>query len=181
MKAIRIFAAVAAASLLAVSCSLFNKSTATTDSTASTETTATTTTTDAATAQSNGQSAGTALKSLYASYVANGKKLDLSNATNLLTAAALMSSIQDLKSTDATYKKSFAKGLVLGSTGLVEQDAASAVTTTLGDLATTVAGSEEAQEATTTAQSAANKTASVLSNASTISTALGSIFGSLGK
>lgn len=187
MKATRFFAVLATASVLAVSCSMFNKSTASSTDGSATETAAAKSTVNSA-AQTAGQTTGESLKALYNAYMANNKKLDLTSGTNLLTTAALLTSIGDLKGSDSLYKKSFAKGLVLGSTGLVQQQVSNDVTNSLTTLATTVAnaaaGSQAAQTAQTAANTAANTAntaAGVLSNASAITTALSGIFGSLGS
>ena len=62
----------------------------------------TATTTSAAYTQ--GQTAGSALKSLYAQYKLDGKKLNMDNATNILSVASLAGSVKELKSTDLSYK-----------------------------------------------------------------------------
>ena len=80
-----------------------------------------TSTTNASAAYTQGQTAGTALKALYAQYKLDGKKLNMDNATNILNAAALAGSVKDLKSSDLTYKKDFAKGLIFGSNNLVTE------------------------------------------------------------
>ncbi len=80
-----------------------------------------------------GVTAGKALNSLYAQYQEDGK-FDVSNSSNLLNLASLSTSITGLKSGDSTYKKNFAKGLVLGSAGLVSSSDASSITETLTSL-----------------------------------------------
>jgi hypothetical protein len=82
------------------------------------------------TASNAGSTAGAALNSLYATYRQNGK-IDLTNLTTLISVAQLVNSCQSLKSSDATYKKSFGTGLVLGSMGLVTQSNSNTVTSAL--------------------------------------------------
>ncbi len=82
------------------------------------------------TASNAGSTAGAALNSLYSTYRQNGK-LDLTNLTTLISVAQLVNSCQSLKSSDATYKKAFGTGLILGSTGLVTQTNSNTVTSAL--------------------------------------------------
>jgi hypothetical protein len=96
-------------------------------------TSATTTTVSAAYTQ--GQTAGTALKALYAQYKLDGKKLNMENANNLLNAASLASSVKGLRSSDLTYKKDYAKGLIFGSNSLVTDSNSSSVLSGLTSLA----------------------------------------------
>ena len=98
-----------------------------------TSTNATTTTVSAAYAQ--GQTAGTALKALYAQYKLDGNKLNMDNATNLLNAASLAGSVKELKSSDLTYKKDYAKGLIFGSDNLVTETNSTDVVSGLTSLA----------------------------------------------
>ena len=106
-----------------------------------TTTTTTTAPAETATAQAvsaaatTGQTAGTALKALYSQYKADGKKLDMSNVTNLLNLASLAGAVQELKSSDAAYKKDYAKGLILGSTNLVTDATSSSVVSKLTSFA----------------------------------------------
>ena len=86
-------------------------------------------------AYSQGQTAGTALKALYAQYKLDGKKLNMNNATNLLNAASLAGSVKELKASDLTYKKDYAKGLILGSMNLVTESNSSNVLSGLTSLA----------------------------------------------
>lgn len=73
------------------------------------------------TAYTSGQATGTALKSLYTQYKADGKKLDMKNAKNMLSLASLATSISGLKDTtkDSSFYKEFATGMVAGSSNLV--------------------------------------------------------------
>ena len=98
-----------------------------------TSTTATTTAVSAAYTQ--GQTAGAALKALYAQYKLDGNKLNMDNATNLLNAASLAGSVKELKSSDLTYKKDYAKGLIFGSDNLVTETNSSDVVSGLTSLA----------------------------------------------
>lgn len=180
MKAIRIIATAAAVAVLASSCSMFSKSAKTpADGTSTTSETAAAV--DNTAAKSAGQSAGQALRTLFTAYTSNNNKLDLSNATNLLTIAALSSSISDLKGADKTYKKGFASGLILGSTNLVTAQTSNTVVDQLSTIATNVANSDAAQKVGTTATNAATTAASVASSASTIADSVSSILGLFGK
>ena len=136
MKKLGFFAVSAALVMLVASCSLFKKSTAseTADSAAAT----TTVNTASSAANEAGSAAGTALKALYSSYKSAGK-LDLSNATNLLNVASLSSAISGLKGSDKDYKLSFAKGLVLGSSNLVNNTNSETVVDKLTGLAESAA------------------------------------------
>ena len=95
----------------------------------------TTTTETISAAYTQGKTAGTALKALYAQYKLDGKKLNMNNATNLLNAASLAGSIKELKASDLTYKKDYAKGLILGSMNLVTESNSSNVLSGLTSLA----------------------------------------------
>ena len=85
------------------------------------------------TAYSQGQTAGVALKSLYAQYKTDGKKLDMGNLSNILSVASLAGSVGELKTADASYKKEYAKGLVLGSLNLVTEPQSTSVISGLTD------------------------------------------------
>ena len=87
------------------------------------------------TAYSQGQTAGVALKSLYAQYKTDGKKLDMGNLSNILNVASLAGSVGELKTADASYKKEYAKGLVLGSLNLVTEPQSTSVISGLTSLA----------------------------------------------
>ena len=92
-------------------------------------------TSTAPTALTQGQNAGIALKSLYAQYKADGKTLDMGNLSNILSVASLAGSVKELKGADATYKKDYAKGLVLGSLNLVTEPQSTSVLSGLTSLA----------------------------------------------
>lgn len=97
--------------------------------------TATSTTTETASAAyTQGQTAGKALKALYAQYRLDGNKLNMDNATNLLNAASLAGSVKELKSSDLAYKTDYAKGLVFGSKNLVTDSNSSSVISGLTSL-----------------------------------------------
>ena len=99
-----------------------------------TSSTTTTETTTLSAAYTDGQTAGAALKALYAQYKLDGKKLNMENATNLLNAASLASSVKNLKSSDMTYKKDYAKGIIFGSKNLVTESNSSSVVSGLTSL-----------------------------------------------
>lgn len=187
MKAIRLIAAIAAAALLAASCGVLGTSTTSNGTAATTQPTSA--------AYNNGQSSGTALLNLYSQYKADGNKLQLSNASNLLNIAALAANIEGLKQTDSTttkkaYIKDFAKGLILGSTNLVNQQNSTSVVEQLTTLAgidlsaltgKATAATETASTAVNTAAqsttSAINSAAAALNSANEAATALKGIFG----
>lgn len=86
-------------------------------------------------AYTQGQTAGTALKSLYSQYQADGKKIDMKNLNNILSVASLAGSVQELKTADLSYKKEYAKGLILGSMNLVTEPKSTSVISGLTSLA----------------------------------------------
>ena len=169
MKKLGFFAVSAALVMLVASCSLFKKSTAseTADSAAAT----TTVNTASSAANEAGSAAGTALKALYSSYKSAGK-LDLSNAARLLNVASLSSAISGLKGSDKDYKLSFAKGLVLGSSNLVNNTNSETVVDKLTGLAESAASQAISSASNSTA---AEKIGAVAENASTIGSAVSSI------
>ena len=133
-------------------------------------TTTTTTTEETSAAYTQGQTAGTALKALYAQYKLDGKKLNMDNATNLLNAASLASSVKELKSSDLTYKKDYAKGLIFGSKNLVTESNSNDVVSGLTSLAnldlTSLTENTALQEAASQAlqEKASEAVSSLLSN-----------------
>ncbi|MGN0189737.1 MAG: hypothetical protein ACI395_09505 [Candidatus Cryptobacteroides sp.] len=88
-------------------------------------------------AYTSGQTTGTALKSLYTQYQADGKKLDLKNTKNLLSLATLATNISGLKGTtkDSAFYKDFATGIIAGSTNLVTSSTSDSVMSGLTALA----------------------------------------------
>lgn len=87
----------------------------------------------------NGKAAGSALKSLYTQYKADGK-LDMSNLNNIMNAATLATNVKGLKgqSDKTTFYKDFAAGLILGSNNLVSQTNSTAVMSGLTNLVNNV-------------------------------------------
>mgnify|MGYP006969215323 CR=1 FL=1 len=83
----------------------------------------------------NGKAAGSALKSLYTQYKADGKNLNMTNMQNMLNLASLATNVQGLKTADAAYKKDFVKGLILGSTNLVTNNNSTSVLSSLTNFA----------------------------------------------
>ena len=126
--------------------------------------TSSTTTTESA-GTTNGKAAGSALKSLYTQYKADGK-LDMSNLNNIMNAATLATNVKGLKGqTDkTTFYKDFASGLILGSENIVTSATSSNVMSGLSNLANNVDLSSLTEAATTAATNAAT---SALSNAAT--------------
>lgn len=165
MKAIKFIAVIATAAMLASSCSLLSKGGS---SAPAANTAASTATVAGTTAQQAGSAAGSALRTLFTAYSQNGNKLDMSNPTNLLNIASLTSSIAGLKTADKDYKKSFAQGLVLGSSNLVTQNTSNNVLDQLTKIAGTVANSNQAQQAATTASSVAKDAGAIASSVSNI-------------
>ena len=100
--------------------------------------TSSTTTTESA-GTTNGKAAGSALKSLYTQYKADGK-LDMSNLNNIMNAATLATNVKGLKgqSDKTTFYKDFAAGLILGSNNLVSQTNSTAVMSGLTSLVNNV-------------------------------------------
>ena len=92
----------------------------------------------------------------------------MSNPTNLLNIASLTSSIAGLKAADKDYKKSFATGLVLGSSNLVTNNTSNTVMDQLSKIAGTVANSSQAQQAANTASSVAKDAGAIASSVSNI-------------
>lgn len=80
-----------------------------------------------ATAKTAGASCGTALTNLYKSYKAAGKKINMSDATVIANAVALSTSIASLKENgkNADYRKSYIAGMLVGSSGMLNQTSAS--------------------------------------------------------
>lgn len=134
--------------------------------TQSTNTTATTTSQVAATnAVSSGQTAGLALDQLYNSYKATGK-LDMTNLQNLIYMAQLVNSCQQLKTnkSDKSYLTSFAKGLVVGSLNVTENNSYN-VTNQLASVMSGT-GTETLSTALTSALSQATQTATTKATSS---------------
>ena len=137
------------------------------------QTKSSTTKTTVSAAFTQGQNAGTALKALYDRYKLDGKKLNMGNATNILNAAALASSVKNLKSSDRAYKTDYAKGLISGSKNLVKESNSSSVISGLTSF------SELDLTSLTKNTSKSNKVAKQVSgtieNASSIASSLSSI------
>ena len=131
--------------------------------------TSSTTTTESA-GTTNGKAAGSALKSLYAQYKADGK-LDMSNLNNIMNAATLATNVKGLKGqTDkTTFYKDFASGLILGSENLVTSATSSNVMSGLSNLANNVDLSSLTEAATTAATNAATSAATKVVDSETTS------------
>ena len=131
--------------------------------------TSSTTTTESA-GTTNGKAAGSALKSLYTQYKADGK-LDMSNLNNIMNAATLATNVKGLKGqTDkTTFYKDFASGLILGSENLVSQTNSTAVMSGLTnlvnnvDLSVLTEKAADAQQQTAALQSKGTEAAQSLS------------------
>lgn len=163
MKKLLVFVA---ASLLFASCGMLSSTPSQSTTTTAPATTSSTTATSAAT---QGQTAGNAIKSIYAQYKADGK-FDISNMNNIANTALLIGSCQGLKSNakDSNYWKSFTTGLVLGSDKLVKEDIADAVTQELQTLVTEKVGEEKIDNAKTQASSAISNISAAASSISAI-------------
>lgn len=125
----------------------------------------------AVSASANGQSAGAALKSLYAQYKADGNKLNMSNLNNIMNMATLAANIQTLKgqSDKSAFYRDFATGLVAGSGQLVTDKISNSVMNGLTNLVNKVDLSK-VQDAAATAQqkgTAAVENATVIANSVT--------------
>ena len=127
----------------------------------------TTTTQTTTTATSNGQAAGVALKALYGQYKTDGK-LDMGNLTNLMNLTTLATNVQGLKgqSNKSAFYMDFAKGLVLGSNNLVNENNSASVMSGLSNLVNNVDLSGLTATAEEKAQSAASALTEKLSGAS---------------
>lgn len=112
---------------------------------------------------SAGQSCGTALKNLFVQYQADGK-LDLQNASNLLNIASLASSVTSIKNAEknSSYYKSFAQGVITGSTQTVTRSNVDEVISTVSGLDLSALSSKTAQ-ASSTASSIASTASSLTS------------------
>jgi len=90
-------------------------------------------------ASSSGSTTGSALTSLLAQYLKDGK-LDTSNLSNLINLATIASSIQGLKgqSSGSSILTDFASGLVTGSNNQISQTNSGTITNILANLASTV-------------------------------------------
>ena len=131
--------------------------------------TSSTTTTESA-GTTNGKAAGSALKSLYTQYKADGK-LDMSNLNNIMNAATLATNVKGLKGqTDkTTFYKDFAAGLIVGSNNLITQSNSTAVMSGLTslvnnvDLSALTEKTADAQQQTAALQSEGTEAAQSLS------------------
>ena len=128
----------------------------------------TTTTTQNTAANTNGQAAGAALKSLYSQYKADGK-LDMANLNNLINLATLATNVQGLKgqTNKSAFYKDFAAGLILGSNNLVTNNNSTSVMNGLTNLVNNVDLSGLTAKAETSAASIADKLASASGKANT--------------
>jgi hypothetical protein len=131
---------------------------------------ATSSTTTESAGTTNGKAAGSALKSLYTQYKADGK-LDMSNLNNIMNAATLATNVKGLKGqTDkTTFYKDFASGLILGSENLVTSATSSNVMSGLSNLANNVDLSSLTEAATTAATNAATSAAAKVVDSETTS------------
>lgn len=131
---------------------------------------ATSSTTTESAGTTNGKAAGSALKSLYIQYKADGK-LDMSNLNNIMNAATLATNVKGLKGqTDkTTFYKDFASGLILGSENLVTSATSSNVMSGLSNLANNVDLSSLTEAATTAATNAATSAAAKVVDSETTS------------
>lgn len=82
-----------------------------------------------------GESCGKAIKALYTQYKEDGK-LDFSNASNLINAAALANSVSKIKGQDkdTDFYKEFAAGVVSGSMQMVSDSNVNDVISALSDI-----------------------------------------------
>ena len=85
-------------------------------------------------ATANGTACGQALIGLYNNYKAT-KKLDLTNATNITNAMAIVTASVQLKQNakDSNYRKAFTSGLVLGGAGIITSNNASSITSRIAN------------------------------------------------
>lgn len=142
--------------------------------------TSSTTTTESA-GTTNGKAAGSALKSLYTQYKADGK-LDMSNLNNILNMTTLASNVKGLKGmTDkSTFYKDFAAGLIAGSGNLVTQNNSVAVMSGLTNLVNNVdlsALTDKVSDVQQQADALQGKSAEAAQNLSTIKDSVSGILG----
>lgn len=127
-------------------------------------------------AQKQGQTTGIALKNVYAQYQADGNKFVAQN--NAMSLLSLSTSLQGIKSQEkgSGYYKDFAKGLVLGSAGLVKETTQDKVIGGLQTLANQLTSSPDAQTTSSAAAAEAQASlSSVLGNAGDVATSVNSI------
>lgn len=76
-----------------------------------------------------GTACGQALVSLFNSYKANGKNIDLTSSANINSALALVTAYTQLKDNkgNSDYRKAFTTGVVMGSAGLITSANASTI------------------------------------------------------
>lgn len=134
-------------------------------------------------ATSNGRQAGSALKSLYAQYKADGK-LDMSNLNNMLNLATLATNIKGLKgmSNKTEFYKEFAEGLINGADNLVTKANSSSVMSGLTSLVNNVdlsgltnATSSAKGKASDALSALSGKTGTALENANEIASSVSNI------
>ena len=140
---------------------LWKKITGSSSSTTTTETTV-------SAAQTAGSETGAAIKALYTQYKADSK-LDMSNLTNIANVAKLASGINGLKTNikDKTYDKDYTKGLILGSTNLVNDSNSSSVLSSLKSMTNLDFSSITGSTASTKISEAATKVSETAEKAST--------------
>lgn len=129
-------------------------------------------------AQKQGQTTGIALKNVYAQYQADGNKFVAQN--NAMSLLSLSTSLQGIKSQEkgSSYYKDFAKGLILGSAGLVKETTQDKVIGGLQTLANQLTSSQEAQAATSAATAETQASlASLLGNSGDVASSVSSILG----
>ena len=176
MKTFKLFAVAAAALLLTVSSFQAN---------AQTKNSVVDNVVSALTSQ-NGNSAGSALLSLYNQYKADGK-LDLKNTANITNILTLASNIKGLA--QQTNTSSFLSGLIKGSKNLVNNANSGSVLSALSNLSNLDLSSLGTSAATSAASSLLSKLKGGSSNASSnnsgaanaASSILSGLFGQLAK
>ena len=122
------------------------------------------TTTTESVGTTNGKAAGSALKSLYTQYKADGK-LDMTNLNNILNLTTLSNNIKDLKgmSNKSAFYKDFATGLIKGSDSLVNKSNSTSVMNGLTNLVNNV----DLSGLTTTTETATETVTSAATSAAT--------------
>lgn len=142
-------------------------------------------------AYTSGQAAGTALRALYSQYKTNGK-LDMTNLTTLTNVLTLTNSCQLLKSAtkgSGTYSD-FSKGLVAGSSNLINTTNTETVMDNLTNVITNIdttsltnavnkgntAVNNAVEKGSAALENAAEKGNSLVENANSIASSVSSIF-----
>lgn len=111
-----------------------------------------------ASAKTCGGNAGVALKNLYASYKANGNKLDAKDLTTYTTLLQIVANCKDLREnySNTSYMTNYAMGLVEGSLGLVNETNQGSAVNALTGIANATVSADKVTAAAKAASSLTN-------------------------